>query len=116
MEAAGLPEPVYKQREFMLYAELRNRNWGKELQIHEATLHDIDVAQDVAQDVPQDGEKCNYAETILKMIRENPKVTRAEMAKRLGISMKTIEREIKKMPQIRYVGQGYSGHWEIREK
>lgn len=37
----------------MLYAELRNRNWG-----NEATPHD--------KDVPQDGEKCNYAETILK--------------------------------------------------
>lgn len=91
----------------MLYAELRNRNWGKELQIHEATPHDIDV--------PQDGEKCNYAETILKMIRENPKVTRAEMAKALKVSMKTIGREIKKIPRISYVGRGYSGHWEVKE-
>ena len=87
----------------MLYAELRNRNWG-----NEATPHDIDV--------PQDGEKCNYAETILKMIRENPKVTRAEMAKALKVSMKTIGREIKKIPRSSYVGRGYSGHWEIREK
>lgn len=28
MAAAGLPEPVYKQSEFMLYAELKNKNWG----------------------------------------------------------------------------------------
>ncbi|WP_407396896.1 ATP-binding protein [Anaerovibrio sp.] len=110
MEAAGLPEPVYKQREFMLYAELRNRNWGKDLSMYEATSQDVDVPQDV----PQDGEKSNYAETILNMIQENPKVTRAEMAKALKVSMKTIGREIKKMPQIRYIGQGYSGHWEVK--
>ena len=108
MEEAGLPEPVYKQREFMLYAELRNRNWGKDLQIHEATPHDIDVAQ-----INEPGK---YSVAIISMIQENSKITRAEMAERLGISMKTIEREIKKMPQISYAGRGYSGHWKIREK
>ena len=74
-----------------------------------------DVPQDVPHDVPQDSEKVNYAETILKMIQHNPKVTRAEMAKTLKVSMKTIGREIKKIPKISYVGRGYSGHWEIKE-
>jgi len=32
----------------MLYAELRNRNFGKELQINEVVLHDENVVQDVA--------------------------------------------------------------------
>ncbi len=75
-----------------------------------------DVAQDVPQDVLQDGEKGNYAETIIKMIQEDSKVTRAEMAKVLKVSMKTIGREIKKIPQISYIGRGYSGHWEIKDK
>lgn len=48
------------------------------------------------------------------MIQENPKVTRAEMAKTLKVSMKTIGREIKKIPRISYVGRGYSGHWEVK--
>ena len=30
MKSAGLPEPEYIQSEFMLYATLRNKNWGKE--------------------------------------------------------------------------------------
>ena len=30
MEDAGLPMPEYSQSEFMLYATLRNKNWGKE--------------------------------------------------------------------------------------
>lgn len=73
------------------------------------------AGRDVPQDVPQDSEKVNYAETILKMIQHNPKVTRVEMAKTLKVSMKTIGREIKKIPKISYVGRGYSGHWEIKE-
>ena len=30
MEAAGLPAPLYRQEEFMLYATLRNKNFGAE--------------------------------------------------------------------------------------
>ena len=28
---------------------------------------------------------------------------------------KTIKRRISKLPQIKYVGSGYSGHWEVEE-
>ena len=27
--------------------------------------------------------------------------------------LRTIKRHIAKMPNIRYVGSGYSGHWEV---
>ena len=30
MEATGLPAPLYRQEEFMLYATLRNKNFGAE--------------------------------------------------------------------------------------
>lgn len=30
MASAGLPEPVYRQSDFMLYATLKNKNWGEE--------------------------------------------------------------------------------------
>lgn len=30
MEEAGLPEPVYRQSDFMLYATLKNKNYGTE--------------------------------------------------------------------------------------
>ena len=42
MKDAGLPEPHYKQSEYMLYAELRNKTWGH--------------IQDTPQDTPQDEE------------------------------------------------------------
>ena len=40
MEAAGLPEPVYKQTEFMLNATLKNKNYGIEDAIWVVTTHD----------------------------------------------------------------------------
>ena len=52
MAEAGLPEPEYRQSEFMLYATLKNKNWGKE----DASWADTaqDRAQDRAQDETQD--------------------------------------------------------------
>ncbi len=52
-------------------------------------------------------------EQILKLIRENNKINRNSMAIVLGVSSKTIKRHIKEMDNIRYIGSGYSGHWEI---
>lgn len=40
MEEAGLPEPVYRQSEFMLYATLKNKNWGQENASWGVTPHD----------------------------------------------------------------------------
>ena len=59
-----------------------------------------------AQDVPQ---------TIVTLIKNNPKISREDMALQLGLSVKTIGRYIAKLPNIKYVGSGYSAHWEIVE-
>ena len=40
MAAAGLPEPEYRQSEFMLYATLKNKNWGKENASWADTAHE----------------------------------------------------------------------------
>ena len=40
---------------------------------------------------------------------------RLHMASELGISIATVKRKIKKMPNVSYKGSGYSGHWEIKE-
>lgn len=49
------------------------------------------------------------------MIKANPQVSTAGMAKELGIGVATVKRKIKKMPSVSYVGSGYSGHWEVKE-
>jgi len=45
MIAAGLPDPLYKQSEFMLYAELRNHNWSLKMPAL------VNAPQDTPQDV-----------------------------------------------------------------
>lgn len=56
MEEAGLPEPVYRQSEFMLYATLKNKNWGREDASWAVTAHDRahDGAYDAAHDEIQE--------------------------------------------------------------
>ena len=52
---------------------------------------------------------------IEEQIRKNPKVTTEELATLSGFTSKTIKRHINKLTHIKYVGRGYSGHWEIVE-
>lgn len=69
-----------------------------------------DVAQGDAQGVAQD--KNSLIDFIKKKVRNNDRVTRKEIADEAGVSLKTIERIIKEIDDLRYVGSGYSGHWE----
>lgn len=69
-----------------------------------------DVPKDVPQDVPQDMDLDRWIENQIAI---RPKITTAELANLSGKTSKTIKRHIAKMPHIKYVGSGYSGHWEI---
>lgn len=64
------------------------------------------VAQDVGQDLHL---------YIIDCLNKNNKITKKEIAKATNVSEKTIEREMKNMRNIKYVGHGYSGHWEIKD-
>ena len=50
---------------------------------------------------------------IVEIIKKDSKVSRKFMAETLGVSEKTITRYIKDIPNIRYVGKGKNGHWEV---
>ena len=65
--------------------------------------------QDDTQTVPQD----SLNSQIISMIKDNNKISTETMSSVLGTSSKTIKRRIKTMPNIHFVGTGYSGHWEI---
>ena len=43
----------------------------------------------------------------------NNRVTKKEIAKIASVSEKTVEREMKKMSNIKYVGRGRNGYWKI---
>ena len=66
------------------------------------------------QDGDQGGGQRQCATRIIQLIIENNKITQAEMAKILNVGKRTVEREMKKMTNVEYVGSGYSGHWEIK--
>ena len=52
---------------------------------------------------------------IEEQIRTNPKITTEELARTSKKGLATIKRHIAKLTHIKYVGSGYSGHWEIVE-
>lgn len=68
-------------------------------------------SENVGQDVGQD--EADLQKLIIKLISENNKITKKQIAKVALVSEKTVERQMKKMSTVKYVGRGYSGHWEI---
>lgn len=65
--------------------------------------------QDVPQGVPQD----ELDDWIVEQIRKNRNITTEELALLSRKGIRTIKRHISKLPNIRYIGRGYSGHWEV---
>ncbi len=53
---------------------------------------------------------------ILQMISANNRISRKEMAYRLSISERTVQRVLNSMASVHFVGRGKNGHWELTEK
>jgi len=77
---------------------------------HKESLGD-NVLQNYFQNVPQRIDR--LADVIIAAINANPHVTRAEMASQAGVTIKTISRKLKDMPNVRHVGSSKTGRWEI---
>lgn len=77
------------------------------------------VTQDVTQSkkiyVCEHEEKNKIESRIIEMIRTDNKISTEKIATALGISSRTVKRHIKMMPNIQFIGRGFSGHWEIKE-
>ena len=66
------------------------------------------VAKNVAKNVTE------RQTSILNIITETPQITRAEIADKIGVNVKTIERELASLTNyVRYVGPKKGGHWEV---
>lgn len=73
-----------------------------------------DTQVDTQDDTQVDTQE-NLDSQIIKLIRQNNKITTEQMAIALCVSISTIKRQIKKMKNVTYIGHGYSGHWEITD-
>ena len=81
--------------------------------IGEATEYDKKLELDVTQDVTQDVNSNDLDTQIIYLIKKDDKISTEQMSKILEVSTMTIKRHIKEMNNIKYIGSGYSGHWEI---
>ena len=72
-----------------------------------------DVPHSVPHDVPQGRDE--LIEFIKAQVRLNNKITRQAIAEGAGVSVKTIQRTLKEIDNLKYVGSGNSGHWELNE-
>ena len=71
------------------------------------------VPHSVPHDVPQGRDE--LIEFIKAQVRLNNKITRQAIAEGVGVSVKTIQRTLKEIDNLKYVGSGNSGHWELNE-
>lgn len=69
--------------------------------------------ENVSQDVAQN--KVNLVHFIKEKIKSNSKITRQAIADEAGVSKKTIERYIKEIKNLKYVGKGKNGYRELDE-
>lgn len=73
------------------------------------------VMPNLNYDVTQDVTQRKLDQQILELIRKNNTISTDDMAAALDVSSRTVKRHIKEMEYVRYIGSGYSGHWEITE-
>lgn len=69
--------------------------------------------ENVAYDVAHD--KIDLVQFIKEKVRVNNKITRQAIADEAGVSVKTVERTTKEITNLKYVGSGNKGYWELTE-
>ena len=75
-----------------------------------------DVTTNVTSDVTTNVTKDNLDDQILRLIRKDSRISTRKMAERAGVNVRTINRHLKKMDHVNYIGRGANGHWEISEE
>ena len=66
----------------------------------------------------KNGSGSEKSQAIISAIRLNPKVTAAEIAMKLGVSSRAVEKRIKTLREngvIRRIGGDKGGYWEVIE-
>ena len=91
--------PMFRSDRYQFTVVMPNLNYG--------------VPQNVPQRVPQGVPQDDLDSKIIALIQKDNKISTEKLGMALGVSYKTIRRHIKAMGNVRYVGRGFSGHWEV---
>jgi len=77
---------------------------------------ETDVVEDIQGGTQVGAQVDDLDKWIECQVAAYPEITTEELASLSKKGIRTIKRHIAKMPHIRYVGSGYSGHWEVNEE
>jgi len=107
----------------------KDARWGKPVLKNKIEVDEVElilpittnktrVSKGVSKGVSKEtiDELSSAAKTIFELINNNPNVSRNDMAKQTGVSLKNIQKNINKLKQlglIRRVGSPKHGHWEV---
>jgi Uncharacterized conserved protein len=124
-------ESVIKQHQQDYYAALRQSDKASnstafiEFMLHAilATLHQnesenatLNATVNATLNSEINLDSLKTPEAIIALIQQNPKITRKEMAERIGKNLSTIARAIKKLRQqnkLKRIGSDKSGRWQV---
>ena len=106
MRNNGSPDPVFKTDDL-------NQYFLAELPIHPAFVGD-NVAQDVVENVVEN--VVDRMDLIVLLLKEDNTLSAAQLAKQLGVTARTIQRDLEKLSKaerIKHIGPDKGGHWEV---
>ena len=117
MSDAKLADPIFKKQDFMTIATIKNQpldsnDYYAEPQ-NELQNEPQTEPQNEPQHEPQKFLVNEDEEKIISIIKNNPIVTKKELANKIGKSLSTIKRILSSSKRIKYVGTSKNGHWEI---
>lgn len=67
------------------------------------------------QDGTQGDARDKLEDRLIQMIKVDEKISIKKMSEATGVSVRTIKRRISEMPDVQFIGRGFSGHWEIKD-
>ena len=114
----GDPKPFDEDKFAEMFVRLTLPNLYKLLDKYGIDLQDIAKGKMAIEDISKKIKYMNvhdYLGKIILLIKDNPKITLAELATAIGKSKKTVQRVIGASDKIKRVGSAKSGHWIIKD-
>lgn len=109
----GLSEPKMQE----LYGAFRVEVYRKKADLMSAIeCHGTHIGThgtQVGTQKPNERVKDEYLKKLRALLSQNPKMKRKELASELGVGLRTVARYLSEMPDVRYVGRGSLGYWEV---